>query len=562
VNLRVSPRFKGVFDTVLTQILQAVTQLRGRSIRGQMAPLAGGVMKSTVVLIACLVAPVIAAAQQPRFDGRTLWRHVEALAADDMEGRGTGTPGLERAQAYVVDQLKKAGLAPAGSNGFFQPVTIEERRILDCNAALVRESRVEPLTLGEHAACTTFVGMPSKVEAPLVFVGYGLKVPEEGYDDFAGLELKGKIAVTLAGQPEGIDPSLAALYMAKRWDLYREAGLIGWIFIPTPSAPWQSLAASVMESRLHLPGELDNTHGQQIMMYFNPAHADKLFEGSGHTVSELIGLARKRQRLPRFGLPVTLRASARTVDAPVASANVVAKLEGSDPRLRNEHVVVSAHLDGQGIGKPVNGDRIYNSAFDNASGVAALLDIAAVLTREGTRPKRSLLFTFFTGHEKGLLGSKYFVAHPTVSAKSVVANVNIDIIHAIVPLKAVRVIGMDESDLGDAARRAAALQNIPAEAQIELATNALVSTSDQANFVFAGIPAVNLKVGFPGEMAALLEKFRQSPYHTPFDEPQQPVNLETLAKFEEVARALLVDVADNPRRPEWKGGSLFRRYAK
>jgi hypothetical protein len=518
-------------------------------------------VKTTVVLIACLAAAVIAA-QQRHFDGRTSWRHVEVLAADDMEGRGTGTPGLERAQAYVVDQLKKAGVAPAGVNGFFQPVTIEERRILDCNAALLREGRAEPLALGEHAACTTFVGMPSKVEAPLVFVGYGLKVPEKGYDDFAGLDLKGKIAVTLAGQPEGLDPSLAAFYMAQRWDQYREAGLIGWIFIPTPSAPWQSLAASVMEPRLHLPGELNNTHGQRIMMYFNPAHADKLFDGSGHTVSELISLARRRQPLPRFVLPVSLRATARTVETPVASSNVVAKLEGSDPRLRNEHVVVSAHLDGQGIGKPVNGDRIYNSAFDNASGVAALLDIAAVLTREATRPKRSLLFTFFTAEESGLLGSKYFVAHPTVNKKSIVANLNIDTIHAIVPLKAVRVIGMDESDLGDVARRAAALQNILAEAQIDLAPNALVSTSDQANFVLAGIPAVNLKVGFPGEMSAILENFRQSIYETPFDDAQQPVNLETLAKFEEVARALLLDVADNPRRPEWKSGSLFKRYAK
>lgn len=522
---------------------------------------AGGVVKTALVLGACLLVAIYPAAQQRHFDGRSLWRHVEVLAADDMEGRGTGTPGLERAQAYVVDQLKKTGLTPAGVNGFFQPVSIEESRIFDCSAALVRNDRVEPLALGTDAACTTFVNMPVKVEAPLVFVGYGLRAPEAGYDDFAGLDLKGKIAVTLAGQPDSIDEPLAAHYVAKRWDQYREVGLIGWIFIPTPSAPWQSLAASVAEPRLRLRGDLDETHDQQIMMYFNPAQADKLFDGTGRTAVELFALARKRQALPHFNLSVRLRASARVVETPVASSNVVAKVEGTDPRLRSEHIVVSAHIDHQGIGKPVNGDRIYNGAFDNASGVAALLELAAEINREGARPKRSVLFTFFTGEERGLLGSKYFAAHPTVDPKSIVANLNIDIIHAIVPLKEVRVVGLDESDLGDSARRAAASQNVPA-AETPLQPNAFVSTSDQASFVFAGIPSVKLMVGFPGELGAVLEKFRQSPYHTPFDDPQQPVNLDTIAKFEEVALALLLDVANNPRRPEWKSGSLFKRYAK
>lgn len=207
-------------------------------------------MRTALVLSATVLITMYAAAQQQHFDGKTLWHHVEVLAADDMEGRGTGTPGLERAQAYVVDQLEKAGLTPAGVNGFFQPVSIEESRISDCSAALVREGRIESLALTEDAACTTFVRMPAKVDAPLVFVGYGLRVPEKGYDDFAGLDLKGKIAVTIPGQPEGVDGPLAAHYMARRWQQFREAGLIGWIFIPVPSAPWVSLATSVAEPRL------------------------------------------------------------------------------------------------------------------------------------------------------------------------------------------------------------------------------------------------------------------------------------------------------------------------
>ena len=480
-----------------------------------------------------------------------------------MEGRGTGTAGLERAEAYVVEHVKKAGLSPAGVDGYFQPVSLATREVVDCRAALVREGRVEPLALGDDAACTTFVDVAPSVEAPLVFVGYGIGVPEKGYDDFAGLDLKGKIAVTIPGLPEDLDGPLAADATAKRWDRFRKAGLVGWIFVPGPNASWTSLASSVVEPRLHLTGNLDETHDDQIMMYFNPAHAAKLFDGTGHSIDELFALARNRKPLPHFALPATIRAAARTVNTPVKSSNVIAKLEGSDPRLRNEHIVFSAHIDHLGVGKPVNGDAIYNGAFDNASGVAALLDIAAELKRARARPKRSILFSFFTGEEPGQFGSKYFIGHPTVDQSSIVANINLDNIHAFVPLKEVAVVGLDESDLGDAASRAAATQNIPADAEAKLhPASAFVGRSDHASFVLAGVPSVALKVGFPGDMASLLEAYRQNPYHTPADDTHQPVNLETFAKFEEVARALLLDVANSPRRPEWKPGSFYRRYVR
>lgn len=520
-------------------------------------------MNLKLALGACVLGTIGTAAQQGRFDGKSLWRHVEVLAADDMEGRGTGSAGLKRAQAYVVELAKNAGLTPAGVNGYFQPVSLAKREVVDCSAALVRDGGIDQLRLGEEAACTTFVDIEAKVDAPLVFLGYGVQVPEKGYDDFAGLDLKGKIAVTIPGLPEGVAGPLAADATAKRWDLFRKAGLVGWIFMPGPNAPWTSLAANVVEPRLHLTGKLDETHDEQIMMYFNPAHAGKLFDGTGHTAEELFGLARSRKPLPHFALAATLRATARTANTPVESSNVIAKLEGSDPRLRNEYVVLSAHIDHLGIGKPVNGDAIYNGAFDNASGVAALLDIMAELKREGARPKRSILFSFFTAEEHGLLGSKYFVAHPTVDPSAIVANINLDNIHGFVPLKEVAVIGLDESDLGDSARRAAATQDIPADAEMELhSASAFIGTSDHASFVLAGVPAVALKVGFPGEMAALLEAYRQKPYHTPFDDTRQPVNLETFGKFEEVARALLLDVANRPRRPEWKPDSFYKRYVR
>ena len=360
-------------------------------------------MKAAFVLGACLLGTIGVAAQQRHFDGRSLWRHVEVLAADDMEGRETGTPGLERAEAYVVDQLKKIGLAPAGTNGYFQAVSILRREIVDkdCGAALVRGDRVEPLTLGEDVAFTTFVDIAPTVDAPLVFIGYGLKIPEAGYDDFAGLDLKGKIAVTISGEPDGVDRRLLGHSFIRRSDDFREAGLVGWIFITQPSGSWTNFARRAAKPRLHLPGDVGGP-----MMYFNPAHAATLFAGTGHTAAELFELDKAHKPLPHFTIPSSLRTTARVANTPVASSNVIATLEGSDPQLRNEYVVLSAHIDHVGIGEPVNGDRIYNGALDNASGVAALLDVMTELQREGVRPKRSVLVTFFTGEEQGELGSQ------------------------------------------------------------------------------------------------------------------------------------------------------------
>jgi len=515
-------------------------------------------VKRVFIAAFCLLATGLAARQH--FDGKTLWHHVEVLAADDMEGRGTGTPGLERAQAYVIDQLKRIGLASAGVSGFMQPVPLLRREVDNCSAALVREDRVAQLTLGEDAACTTFLDNAPSVEAPLVFLGYGLKVPDAGYDEFRGLELKGKIAVTIAGSPPGIDGALLAESTARRWDQFREAGLIGWIFIPGPAARWAALAASAAGPRLHLTGDFDETHGEKLMLYFNPAHGDKLFDGTGHSVSELFQLASERKPLPRFALPLSVRATTRMVNTPVASSNVLAKLEGSDRQLKNEYVVLSAHLDHLGIANPVNGDRIYNGALDNAAGVAALLDLMNELKREGARPKRSTLLQFSTAEEHGALGSKYFVARPTVT--TVVANIDVDNMHFIVPLKEMAVLGIDESDLGDAARRAAASQNIPADAEPQLHSPYEFPSDDHGSFVLAGIPAIALKIGFPGELAPVLQQYRQSPYHTPFDDTHQAIDMETIAKFEEVLRALLLDVANAPHRPQWKSSSVYRLHAQ
>jgi Zn-dependent M28 family amino/carboxypeptidase len=510
------------------------------------------------------------AAAETHFDGKTWWGYVKVLADDNMEGRETGSAGLRAAEAFVIEQLKNAGVEPAGSDGYYQPVKFESRQIIekDSSAALIRDGKTEPLTLGEDCYFSTRTDLAPEVEAQLVFVGYGLNIPEKNYDDFAGLDLHGKIAVAMQGSPAEMPGALASHYQstAEKWKALQRAGAIGHISLPNPAAmdiPWsrQSL------NRTHVSMELtelalNDTAGEKFAMVFNPASADKLFAGSGHTFSEIAALAKERKPLPRFALAVSIKAKARVEKKEVESANVIAKVPGSDPALKGEYVVLSAHIDHLGIGEPINGDRIYNGAMDNASGSATLLDVARSLKQSPEKLKRSLLFVFVTGEEKGLLGSKYFTAHPTVPPNSMVANINIDMFLPIVPLKVLTVLGLQESDLGEIITEVAKARGIRVQPDPEPVRNSFIR-SDQYNFIRHGIPALAMKVGYdPGSPEQKLFKdWLTQRYHAPSDDLDQPIDLTAAAGYEEIIRALMVAVANDPTRPQWKQDSFFRRYA-
>ena len=320
---------------------------------------------------------------------------------------------------------------------------------------LIRDGKREPLTLGEDAIIGTRVMPARTVEAPLVFVGYGLKVPEKDYDDFAGLDLRGKIVVIFSGSPSEIPGALASHYQtaAERWKVLRAAGAVGIVSLINPASmdvPWSRIALNRAHPSMDLDyPEFNETEGDKLAVTVNPASAEKLFAGSGHTFAEIAALGKDRKPLPHFPLAVSLEAKTKVEVTKVASANLVAKIPGSDPVLKDEYVVLSAHLDHVGIGEPINGDRIYNGAMDNGSGSALLLDMAASFKKNPETLRRSILLVLVTGEEKGLLGSKYFAAHPTVAPKSIVADVNVDMFLPIVPLKLLTVQGINESDLGD-----------------------------------------------------------------------------------------------------------------
>ncbi len=525
-------------------------------------------LRRSPALLLVMVACCAQAAEH--FDGKTWWDTVKEISDDKYEGRDTGSKGEHQAQEFIVGKLKALGVEPAGSQGFFQSVKLRTEEIDEphCTLALVRDGQAQLLTLGEQAYFSTRFPPAPKVDAPLVFVGYGLNIPEKNYNDFAGLDLKNKVAVILTGSPADVPSALSAHYQsrAERWKALKAAGAIGVILIQNPASvdlPWARSSLNRNHPSMDLVGpEFDETSGSKLAVAFNPAHADLLLQGSGHTFEELAALGKDRKPLPHFPLMVSISATTATHTRDVDSTNIVARISGSDPKLKREYVVLSAHIDHVGIGEPINGDRIYNGAMDNGSGSALLLDMARSLKQTHTVLKRSVLLVWVTGEEKGLLGSKYFAEHPTVAPKSMIADINTDMFLPIVPLKMLTVYGLAESDLGDRVKQVGDHLNVQVQPDPMPLLNVFIR-SDQYNFVRHGIPSLMVDVGaVPGSPeAATLKAWRTERYHAPSDDANQPVNLATAAGYEEVIRALVIEVANDPKLPQWKQDSFFRRYA-
>jgi len=508
-----------------------------------------------------------------RADDKTATRwfsHVEALANDGMEGRNTGSPAHKRAAEYVAAQFRKSGLEPAVGGGYIQPVPFKTRKIIEAESslALLRDGNIEPLKLGDDTNINLRVDPAPTVEAPLVFVGYGLHIPERGIDDFAGVNLKGAMVVYVASTPRSLPGPLQAHFgsAGERWKMYQAAGAIGTISIANPKSmdiPWERSTLARLQPAMSLADpSLDEGAGQNLSLTMNPARADKLFAGSGHTFAEILALVDAGRPVPSFALPARLKATAKVERSTVESQNVAGILRGADPKRRDEYVVLSAHLDHLGIGGAINGDSLYNGAMDNASGVAALLEVAASLHESGTKPARSILFVTVTGEEKGLLGSSYFAARPPVPQANIVANINTDMFLPLFPMKLLMVLGLDESDLGQDVRATARAVGVSVQADPEPQRNRFVR-SDQYSFIKFGIPALAMKVGYEEKSpeAAIAAKWTAERYHAPSDDLRQPIDRSAAAKYVEVVRDLSVRIANRTDRPKWNDSSFFKRFA-
>jgi Zn-dependent M28 family amino/carboxypeptidase len=513
--------------------------------------------------------------------GDAWWAQIKALASDANEGRLTGSEGYMRAARYVVSQFDAAGLQPAGAKGYYQPVKFDVTRVLadQSSAALVVDGRKEPLVLGKDAVLGARGTQPKSISAPLVFIGYGLHLPEAHYDDFDSISIKGKIVVVINGGPADLPGALKSFARTSPFQkALADGGAVGAISIPTPKSmdfPWDRVASNSSQPGMRLaagPGDsevaarhpaLADLHNTMFSATFNPAEAEKLFAGTGHTFAELLALADAQKPLPRFDLKKGLTAAVVTDNSTVESPNIVAKLEGSDPVLKNEYVLVSAHLDHLGIGAPLNGKTIYAGAMDDASGVASVIEIAKTFSKNRERPKRSMLFVIFTGEEKGLLGSRHFAGHPTVPESAIVADLNMDMFMPLFALKKLHVQGLQESTLADDARAVGAEHGIEIAVDPEPDRNSFTRT-DQYSFVQAGVPALAMKFGWTANSPEY-KAWRQwlaTRYHSTADDLDQPVDKAAAAQFNSFLGDLARRVANNPGRPHYVESSFFHRFEK
>jgi hypothetical protein len=493
------------------------------------------------------------------------WRHVEYLASDELEGRGTGSPGHQKAVDYVSKHLREAGLKPCGTKGYRQPIALVERKLDESQSrlALVRGGQETELRLGSDAVLSTRTDLAESLEAGLVFAGYGLSIPEQGYDDLAGLDLKGKVVVYLSGSPETVPGPLRAHFSSagERAKALLRAGAVGSLSIPNPKnsdVPWaRTVEARLIPSMAQGYTSLDETKGVRLSGSINPDAAGQLFAGADHKLEDLMALSTASKPLPRFPLKMALRAKSKIERRQLVSDNVCGMLPGTV----KESVVLSAHLDHLGRSATASADQIYNGAMDNASGIATLIEVARSLKERKERPRRTLVFLAVTGEEKGLIGSRFFASFPTVPA--MVANINFDMYLPLHPLEYIMALGLEESTLRQPLEAVTARLKLKVQPDLEPQRNRFIR-SDQYSFIQKGVPALALKFGYEPKSAAdqIQKEWIAKRYHAVSDDLSQPVDRQAATQFNKVIEELALAVANQVERPHWNEASFFRRFAQ
>jgi hypothetical protein len=499
------------------------------------------------------------------------------LSDDSLEGRGTGTRGHEIAAKFMAAEFEAMGLAPGGEGGtYFQTVSLRSSRVDETHTSLtlIRNGQAQELVFRQDYITAGDPGRTeSTVEAPVVYVGFGVTAPDQNYDDYKGIDVRGKIVAYVYGAPN-FDSALKAQYtstVVKKANAVAH-GAVGFITLFTPQLE-ERFSFQRFASALAFPQMSWLDKENQPNDYFpelkgaallSLPEARKFFEGSGHTAEEVFEAAKEGKSSP-FLMPFTARIHNQSELKDVSSPNVVAKLEGSDPILKNQYLVYSAHLDHLGIGEPVKGDTIYNGALDNASGCAIMLEVARAFAKMNPRPKRSILFVAVTGEEKGLLGSDYFAHYPTVSSRNIVANVNMDEDVMLWPLRDIIAYGAEHSSLEGVVEKAAKRLQLSVSPDPEPEETIFIR-SDQYSFVKQGIPAVFPVAGFKSsdpsiDPAAIFKTWEQTRYHEPQDDMQQPgLDFDQAVKYAQFIYLCGWLITQDAARPAWNAKDFFGEH--
>jgi hypothetical protein len=503
-------------------------------------------------LTAVFGAATVAAAAPPVIrdpDTRQWWATTSLLASDRMEGRDTGSPAYERAARYVAHRFRRAGLQPAGEGGgFFQRAPLTEVAVgkpgTQFEILPARGGVPVPLAFLHEISIRPTWRLARALDAPLAFRGYCSRAEMR--------DVAGKIAICFNARRTAVERGPAAT----------AAGAAGLIAVDNPyftvePPRWPAAYARTVR----IEGTPPAADEALPVMRLNPEALGKLIAGSGQDAAALLAAGGRDGPLPSFDVPARLRARFAVRTARYSSSNVLAILPGTDPRVRDEVVVLGAHLDGYGYGEPANGDRLYNGALDDAAYVALLSQLAD--RRHGRGYRRTILFAAFTGEEKGLLGSNWYVKHPTVPLARTAAMINLDQLRPLFPLDILTMLAVNDTSLGATARAVAAPMGIRIQADPE-PERGLLQRADHWPFLQHGVPATGFIFGYvPGtEAERRYRLWYRTRYHHPADDVTQPMDFAAAAKFNSFFYRLVEAVADGEARPAILEGSPYRSRSK
>ena len=533
---------------------------------------------ASLALCAAGIGGTAMAEPTPDFPAAAIRAHMDFLADDLLEGRAAGTPGYGVAAAYVATVFQAIGLEPAGDpadggSSWFQSYRLIEAQLVPGSArvTLTRDGRSEALAFEtEFMAGGDYLREQSEVAAGVTFVGFGVTAPELGHDDYAGVDVRGRIVAMFGGAPASFPADQRAYYTSGRVKMNNAVarGAVGAIYFYTDEFlarnPWDDIVKSYAFPGMRWVAEDGAVQGTwpeiKSGALLSPAGLERLLAGSGRTAAELQADAAEGVTRP-FELPGTVTLARASTHRQVDDRNVVAILPGSDPALRDEYVVITGHLDHIGIGPEVDGDGLYNGYYDNAAGIAIMLETARALARSPQRPARSIMFLAVGAEEKGLLGSDYFAANPTVPIGALVANVNFDMPLFIFPTADIVAYGAKHSSLAAPTARAAAAAGFEVSPD-PIPEEVIFIRSDQFSLVRRGVPAVYLMPGLRSadpavDGAAAFRAFLAERYHKPSDESGLPFDDDTASRFTALNYHLVSLIANTPERPTWNEGDFF-----
>ncbi len=525
-------------------------------------------------LLALPILAIPAAAEEPVADRAALESDVRVLADDAMEGREAGTPGYQMAADYVAARFAALGLQGGGDEGtYFQNFSLVQHSaaadsrlaLVDANGQSIKASFGDDFIGGGMASAGGEDGR-GIVDAPLVFVGYGLDMAEHGHSSFEGVDLTGKVAVWVYDLPDAVDPLLAMHMQQSMANRFAATGAVGSIMLWTPEmsmlVPWfqgRSFFAPTASTTWVGPDGVAHDEGGSLEFQFvaSPEMSRRLMAGQQIDYDAIAeAQADGMAPLPSFDTGMRARASyANSLEPLLDTANVIAMQPGTDPLVADQYVVISAHLDHVGVepGHSEGWDRLFNGAMDNASGVATMLEMARLLS--AAPPRRPVLFVALGAEEIGLLGSSYHAANPGLAGGELAVNVNVDMPILTWPFSDIVAFGADRSNIlapVGAAVSEFRLKMVPDPNPSE----GFFFRSDQYSYVQRGIPAVYLDIGFGNGGDVAQTQFLDTHYHQPSDEPNL-LDYEQLGRFADLATLVARNVADMQARPAWLPGDFF-----